>query len=147
MQKIPIEEAIERIIKNDPRYPRDAYYFVRESLDFTIKHAAKSTRGGERHVSGKDILEGLRLYALQQYGPMAYTVLNYWNLRQCNDVGDIVYNMVAMNILKTAEKDSRDDFRGGYDFEEAFQKPFEAALKRSRHPSSRSAKMGTTTSP
>lgn len=125
MQKISIKEAIEQITKKDPRYHTEAYHFVRDALDYTIKQQKKAARGKEQHVMGKELLVGVQHYALQKFGPLAYTVLNYWNLHKCEDIGDVVYNMVAMRILKTTEKDSRDDFKNGYDFEEMFCRPFE----------------------
>lgn len=127
MQRISIDEAIDQVVRKDPRYPAEAYHFVREALDFTVKQFRKEAIGPERHVSGKELLTGIRQYALREYGPLACTVLNYWRLRRCEDVGEIVYNMVSLRILKTTDKDSREDFRDGYDFEEAFRKPFEPA--------------------
>ena len=146
MQNISIEEAIEQIVKRDPRYPRDAYHFIRESLDFTIKQFKKDATGAERHVSAHELLDGIRLYALQQFGPLARTVLNYWNLYQCEDIGEVVYNMVNTRILKTTEKDSRNDFQGGYNFEETFCKPFEPICKAPRGASSPSTKLGSASS-
>jgi uncharacterized repeat protein (TIGR04138 family) len=55
---------------------------------------------------------------------MALTVLNEWGIKCCEDFGDIVFNMVEFQLLGKTEQDSREDFKGGYDFEEAFRKPF-----------------------
>ena len=136
MQKISIEEAIEQIVKKDPRYHSEAYQFVREALDFTIKHQKKG-QAQPHHVSGSELLEGIRLYALDQYGPLARTVLGYWSIRTCEDFGEVVFNMVALRILKTTEKDSRDDFKNGYDFDEAFLHPFEPIRKPTRRSTSK----------
>ncbi len=144
MQKISIEEAIEQIVKKDPRYPKESYHFIREILDFTIKHFKKNTLGSDRHVSGKELLEGVRLYSLQEFGPLAFTVLTEWNLRTCEDIGEVVYNMVSMRILKTTANDSRDDFKNGYHFEEALRKPFEPSHSTSQYLPSRVAKLGST---
>ena len=125
MQRISIETVIQRLVQKDPRYPFEAYQFVREALDHTVKQQRKNATGVERHVSGKELLLGVREFALTEFGPLAYTVLTTWNLRCCEDIGEVVFNMVSTRILGTTEKDSREDFRGGYDFEEAFRKPFE----------------------
>lgn len=125
MQKLSIEQAVEQIVQKDSRYHPDAYQFVRDALGYTIKAQKKVNGGKERHVSGKELLEGVRLFALEQFGPLAFTVLKYWNLCKSEDVGEIVFNMVSMNILKTTETDSREDFKEGYNFEEAFRRPFE----------------------
>jgi uncharacterized repeat protein (TIGR04138 family) len=146
MQKISIEQAIEQIIKNRPKFHKDAYEFVREALDFTIKQQRKNASGKDRHISGKELLEGVRQYALEQFGPLARTVLSYWNLQSCEDIGEVVYDMVAVSILKTTEFDSPDDFKNGYDFEEAFRRPFEPGniiSKPSQGPSNRSPKLGS----
>ena len=124
MQEVLFEEALEQILQRDPRYPRDAYAFVREALDYTQKNMAKASRGKLRHVSGQELLAGVRAYALQQFGPMVITVFEEWNIRSCRDFGEIVFNMVESGMLAKTEQDSRTDFDGGYDFEEAFRKPF-----------------------
>jgi len=115
---------LDKIVAEDPRYQRDAYLFVREALDFTQKKLTKQEKGAARHVSGQELLEGIRDFAIHQYGPMAMVLLNEWGIRRCEDFGEIVFNLVERNVLAKTEKDSRDDFRGGYDFTEAFVKPF-----------------------
>jgi uncharacterized repeat protein (TIGR04138 family) len=125
MNKTSFEEAIDHITSNDSRFPRESYGFVREALEFTIKKRKKSSIEKERHVNGKELLDGIREFALEQFGPLSRTVMEYWNVKRCEDFGEIVFNMVSGNILKTTENDTREDFKGGYDFEEAFQRPFE----------------------
>lgn len=126
MQKQNFGEAVDEILKRDARYERDAYFFVREGLDFTIKMLKKNAQTpATRHVSGQELLEGLRRYALDQFGPMAKTVLEYWQIRHCEDFGEIVFSMVERGILGKTDQDSREDFKSGYDFEEAFVKPFQ----------------------
>ena len=135
MQKLNFAEAVVEIMRADGRYDPDAYYFVREGLDFTIRMLKKDSRGPGRHVSGQELLDGLRRYALDQFGPMAKTVLAYWGVKQCEDFGEIVFRMVDKGILGKTEQDTREDFKGGYDFEEAFVKPYQPAPRpRSRHP-------------
>jgi uncharacterized repeat protein (TIGR04138 family) len=97
---------------------------VRESLDFTQKLIGKENRGTIRHITGQELLDGIRQFALQQFGPMAATVFEEWGLMNCRDFGDIVFNMVEISLLAKTDKDSRDDFQNGYDFTDAFRKPF-----------------------
>ena len=108
----------------DPRYQRDAYGFLREALDHTQKVVSKSKKNEIRHVSGQELLAGIRDYALSQFGPMTITVLDEWGIRSCEDFGEMVFNMVASNLLAKTENDTRDDFKDGYDFESAFRRPF-----------------------
>ena len=124
MQEKPFEEVLPAILKRDPRYHRDAYFFVREALDHTHKIFGKPGKEGARHVTGQQLLEGIRGYALDQFGPMTLSVLNEWGVFKCEDFGEIVFNMVESDLLGKTEKDSREDFKDGYDFFEAFQKPF-----------------------
>ena len=125
MQAASFEEAIEQIAAQDLRYNREAYFFLREALDHTHKITGKPPKKNElRHVSGQELLKGIREYALQQFGPMTLTVLEEWGIRCCEDFGEIVFNMVENKLLAKTEQDSREDFRNGYDFHDAFRKPF-----------------------
>ncbi len=124
MHELSFDETLELIRAKDPRFPRDAYQFVREALDHTQKAIGKDNRGRIRHVTGQELLGGIRDYALAQFGPMAMMVLDEWGIHTCQDFGDIVFNMVEIGLLAKTEKDSRADFQDGYDFQEAFRKPF-----------------------
>ena len=130
MHEATFDEGLELILAKDPRYPRDGYLFVREALDYTQKGIIKENRGQLRHVSGQELLGGIREFALSQFGPMTGTVLEEWGIRKCEDFGEIVFNMVEAGLLAKTEQDSRQDFRGGYDFETAFRQPFLPQSKR-----------------
>lgn len=124
MQEINFDEKVEMILAKDSRYARDAYAFVRESLDFTQKTIGKENRGLVRHITGQELLDGIRQFALTQFGPMVVTVLEEWGVHNSRDFGEIVFNMVEIELLAKTEKDNRDDFNHGYDFTDAFRKPF-----------------------
>lgn len=130
MHAVEFGELIDLIVAQDSRYHRDAYDLVREALDYTQKHAPKPKKGEEHHVTGQELLRGIRDHALQQFGPMTMAVLEYWGIRRGEDFGEIVFNMVESGLLAKTDKDSRDDFKGGYDFDEAFRKPFRPSDKR-----------------
>jgi uncharacterized repeat protein (TIGR04138 family) len=130
MQEINFDEAVDVVIVKDPRYTRDAYGFVREALDFTQKLIGKESRGAIRHVTGQELLDGIRQFALQQFGPMTATVFEEWGVKNCRDFGEIVFNMVEFGLLAKTETDSRADFQHGYDFTDAFRKPFWPPSKR-----------------
>ena len=131
MQEVNFDEELEKVLRKDPRYHRDAYCFLREALDHTQNLAGKPKPGEIRHVTGQALLEGVRLYALHQYGPMALALLNEWGVRRGEDFGEIVFNMVECRLLAKTEKDSREDFKNGYDFDTAFRAPFVPAAKTS----------------
>ena len=122
--------AVDAIITGDDRFERDAYLFVRDALEYTTKRLQKQQPHklpAECHVSGTQLLDGLRQYALDQYGPMVVTVLDHWRVRSCEDIGHIVFNLIEAREFGKAEGDSIEDFRGGYSFQDAFVKPFRAS--------------------
>ena len=129
MKKVNFDEALEQILRDDPRYDLEAYVFIREALDFTIKMLSKPVEGPGRHVSGAELLEGIRQYALQEFGPLSKTVLNQWGITRCVDFGDLVFNLVEKGVLGKTDQDKKEDFSGGYDFDEAFRTPFKPAKK------------------
>ena len=117
-------EVIKEIHEQDDRFGKGAYYFIREALDHTLKSMEKDRGKNKGHVSGRELLEGIRDYALDRFGPMTLTLMDHWNIKKCRDFGDIVFNLVDHGILGRTENDSLSDFEGGYNFEEAFEKPF-----------------------
>jgi uncharacterized repeat protein (TIGR04138 family) len=129
MHEVSFEEALDSIQAKDPRYAREAYLFIKEALDHTQKAIGKKNRGRVRHVSGQELLEGIREFALSQYGPMAMMLLTEWGVKDCSDFGHMVFNMVEIGWLAKTEKDSKADFEGGYDFFEAFRKPYVPTAK------------------
>lgn len=127
MQDPDFAEIVGLICKEDPRFDRKAYDFVRLGLDHAVKELKKkdSSRAvRSRHVSGPELIEGLRVYALEQYGPLAKTVLNSWGLERCSEFGDIVFNLIEYNVFSKTDNDRREDFTDLYTFDDAFVKPF-----------------------
>jgi uncharacterized repeat protein (TIGR04138 family) len=124
MQRPTFEQAVQQILAQDHRYQAEAYAFLREALDFTVRALQRPQAGPQRHVSGQELLQGIRSYALQEFGPIAGTVLRTWGIRGTEDFGNIVFNMVESGVLGKTDQDRREDFADGYDFDEAFVKPF-----------------------
>ncbi|WCJ58072.1 hypothetical protein NXS98_10070 [Fontisphaera persica] len=126
MHKVNFDEELEKILERDPRYDREAYHFVREALEHTQKMLKSRGRGRSdtRHVTGQQLLDGIRDLALKQFGPMTITVFEEWGIHRCEDFGEIVFNMVEQGLLSKTKEDSRADFQGGYDFDTAFRQPF-----------------------
>lgn len=113
------QSLLEPILLRDSRYTAEAYHFVREALDHTVRSLNKP-----RHVSGQELLGGIRDYALQEFGPMAKRVLLECGINECIDFGHIVFNLVNEGLLGKTDEDTIEDFAGGYDFTEAFEVPF-----------------------
>lgn len=118
-------EAVAKIHNEDKRFAPEAYFFIREALDFTLQLFSKPASGPERHVSAGELLNGIQKFALKEFGPVAFRVLNTWGIYKCRDFGAIVFNLVDQGILGKNENDSIADFNNGFDFNTAFRKPFE----------------------
>jgi uncharacterized repeat protein (TIGR04138 family) len=124
MQKIGFAEALDQIVAEDARFDKEAYLFLRDALDFTIKSRKKQKSDLSRHVTGPELLEGVRQYAIQEFGPMVPTVFDTWRVKECSDVGHMVFNLIRAGIFGKTETDTIDDFKGCYDFHDAFVKPY-----------------------
>jgi len=114
---------LESIYEQDPRYKEDAYVFVMEALTYTQKKYKC-----DKHVSGQDMLEGIKELLLNKFGPLAITVLEYWGIKTTEDFGNIVFNLVEKNVLSKTEDDNIETFRNGYDFHEVFRKGYRKKL-------------------
>lgn len=118
---------IKEIIKKDPRYSPSAYQFVFEALDYTTNMLGKDqhkTSDKDRHVSGKQLMEGIRQYALKHFGFMALTVFGQWGIKQDTDFGNVVFNLVESGLMGKTETDTKDDFKNTYDLKKVFDEEF-----------------------
>jgi uncharacterized repeat protein (TIGR04138 family) len=139
-----------QLVQKDPRYPMQAYLFVREALAFAADsleldagyddpvadeavsedHVSEelpvvSKSAPARHVTGQQLCEGIRQYAINQFGYMAKVVLKNWGIEKTSCFGDIVYNMIEVGIMRKSDEDRRHHFDDVYQFEDVFQKEFE----------------------
>ena len=132
---------IARLLKQDRRYAFEAYVFVFEALGYAqnvLEMGAESPgeaaqrpqqegeeeQPAERHVTGQELCEAIRRFALQQYGYMAKTVLNSWGVNKTGDFGEIVFNLIRIGQMRKTPRDRREDFDDAYDFETAFMQEF-----------------------
>ncbi len=109
-------KKVEEILARDPSYKFEAYSFVMAGLHFAVAKFEKP-----RHVTGKELCKGLRDYALDQFGPMARTVLEHWGIKKTEDFGKIVFHLIDAELLRKTEEDSIHDFDNLYDFSKAFR--------------------------
>ncbi len=112
-------DKIEKVIEANDRYKFEAYSFVMAGLHHTVSKLPKS-----RHVTGKELLEGIRDYALEQFGALARTVLNYWGIYKTIDFGNIVFALVEVGVLRKQPDDKIEDFKDVYYFKQAFDKSY-----------------------
>jgi uncharacterized repeat protein (TIGR04138 family) len=118
-------EVVEQIIERDPRYGKEAYIFLKEALEFTIKQKKRGKTESGSHVNAGELLDGFRQLSLKEFGPMVMTVLEYWGVRSSSDVGQMVFNLIGAGVFGKTESDSVADFNEALDFRVAFVAPFE----------------------
>ena len=140
MKEHDFTEVVSLILKEDKRYDAAAYVYLRKALDYTIDQERKKqgkVLKRPRHVSGQELLLGIKDYSLDQFGPMTYTVLTSWGIKACEDFGEMVFNLIEYGVFSKNDQDSREDFKAIYTFEEVFKKPFEPTRKRLKRPTYR----------
>ncbi|WP_146512803.1 Minf_1886 family protein [Rubripirellula amarantea] len=139
--KSPLQ-AMRDLLADDTRYKLEAYQFIREALQYAHEHmVAGDTRKSEslddldfsdeedsRHVTGQQLCEACRLYALDQYGYLARMVLGSWGIQSTSDLGELVYNLIRIEQMRKSESDRREDFDDVYEFETAFAPEFEYTI-------------------
>jgi uncharacterized repeat protein (TIGR04138 family) len=124
MQQVQFEQAIVSILGRDKRFDPHAFFFLKDSLDYTLKRVADGNSGPSRHVSGGELLEGFRDLALEQFGPMASTLMIEWGIRECSDVGEMVFLLIEEQMFGKQDSDTKEDFHGSFDLNEALTHPF-----------------------
>ena len=133
MQPALFEHAIENILQRDSRFDPQAYLFLKDALDFTLKRAAENNDGQARHVSGQELMLGFRDLALQEFGPMADTLMGEWGLQNTRNIGEMVFHLIEEQMFGKQETDTLDDFDGVFSFEDAFVAPFRPRRNLAEH--------------
>lgn len=124
-----MDNPLDTVLAKDPRFKPEAYLFVHDALGHTW-----SRLDHRRHVTGRELLEGIRDLALKSYGPMALAVLNSWGVRTTDDFGAIVFNLVDAEILSKTEEDRIDDFHAVYDFDDVFVRSYDIPGPQTQEP-------------
>jgi uncharacterized repeat protein (TIGR04138 family) len=118
-------KSLDEIVDEVGLYPRDAYKFVQKGLSYTVEkiHAELADDPqANRHVSGQQLCEGLREFALKEWGLLAGTVLRRWGITATYDFGRIVFALVDNQHMAKTDEDTIEDFRNVFDFKEAFDR-------------------------
>ena len=116
---------IDQICDVDPRYKSDAYEFLMEALAYTQRRYKRY-----KHVSGEELLEGIKQLLMHKFGPLTLLVLNHWGIKSTEDFGNIVFNLVDNKILSKDSEDNIDSFQNGYDFNEVFDRGYRKQLEK-----------------
>jgi uncharacterized repeat protein (TIGR04138 family) len=123
------------IVRRDPRYTYEAYEFVYAALNYTQKVLGRvpskevaEAPSAEYHVSGRELVEGIRDLAIREFGLMARIVLRMWGVNQTADFGEIVFNLVEEKLMQKTDQDTRADFRDIFDLDQALVQDFRMDL-------------------
>lgn len=112
---------LEKLVKADGRFKKEAYFFLYEALQYTVENLDKThLPDDKRHISGKELLYGISEYAMDQFGPLALVVFDHWGVHQTRNFGEIVFNLVEAKLMSKTENDCIDDFDNIYDFVDEF---------------------------
>jgi uncharacterized repeat protein (TIGR04138 family) len=124
-----MSDPLRQLALRDGRYSPEAFRFLFESLDHAVRLAGKdAAEGPERHVTGQEVLAGMRVYASESFGPLAAHVWRSWGVNEAMDWGRIVFLLVDEGMLKRQDEDDIEDFRDGFDFDQAFEADYDPEL-------------------
>jgi len=116
-----------RALPRETRYHPNSYQFVYQALRFTQQSLNRPVSGTERedaHISGPELLEGIRAFALSQFGLLTQTVFRKWGIRGTDDFGRIVFELIERGEMSKTDRDQLSDFFGVYDFEDVFDREY-----------------------
>lgn len=116
--------AVSTIVKKDGRFHKDAYFFLKDSLEFVVKKLHCDELEEHSHVSGPELLDGIKEYALEEFGSMALAVFESWGVKSGDDIGQMVYHLINEGAFGRSDDDDPSDFNRWMTFEEAFLEPF-----------------------
>jgi len=70
----------------------------------------------------------MRELAARMFGPLAAHVWRTWGVHETLDWGRIVFLLVDNNLLNRRDEDTIEDFRDGFDLDEAFVDAYRVEL-------------------
>jgi len=117
------EKSLPQVVAEVGLYPIEAYLFVQNGLNYTVHkiHGEEQGASKSRHVGGRELCEGLREFALMNWGMLARTVLARWGINRTLDFGRIVFALVDNGYMQKTDEDTVEDFRDVFDFKTAFE--------------------------
>ena len=120
MAELAFREGImDRIRLREPRFDERAYLFVLAGLEYCQQRLEE-----RRHINGRELALACRDLALERFGVMARLVLQHWGVRSTADIGDVVFTLVDLGLLMSQPTDSREEFIGVFDFDQAFEREY-----------------------
>jgi uncharacterized repeat protein (TIGR04138 family) len=129
--------GLAEVARRDGRYAYEAYEFIFQALFHTQKMLGREPpeelrnqpeANSSYHVSGPELLAGVRDLALREFGLMARTVFHLWGIRNTGDFGEIVFNLIDAGMMTKTAEDRREDFQDVFDLDEALVQDFRIQL-------------------
>ncbi len=125
-----MEQKLYDLIRDDARYPYEAYEFLCEAVSFTQDLLERTPReeddpNTDYHVSGAELIRGACELAVIEFGMMAPVVFRQWNIHKTDDMGNIVFNLIRGERLSKSDRDEPDDFHELFDIEQTLRDGFE----------------------
>ncbi len=124
MESVHFEQALGNIMRHESRFSKEAYFFLKEALDRTVTKRQNDDPFAVHHVTAHELLEGFRDYALEEFGPMAATLLNEWGIVSSSDIGSMVFSLIEEGVFGKQDSDELSDFDEGFDFHQSFVSPY-----------------------
>ena len=124
MQPTKFTDAVEAISSEHQGYDSGAYYFLKDALDFTVRRVMESNDGKHRHVASSELLIGFRDLAIQEFGPMASTMMTEWGVKSCSDIGAMVFQLIEEGVFGKQDSDTLEDFSEIFPLIETLEAPF-----------------------
>ena len=122
-------KKILEITSRDSRYRPQAYHFIFDALEYTIEKLGRNQKTGtDRHITGQELLEGIRTFGKDQFGLLARVVFDYWGVHETQDFGEIVFNLVENQLLSRRDSDTKEYFKDVFDFKKAFEEDYEIEI-------------------
>ena len=107
-------------------YHANAYLFVFAALQYTQERLGRD-RGSQQvgHISGTELLGGIRDMAQRHFGLLAKTVFSCWGVTTTEDFGRIVFELIETGRMRKTDDDQLEDFVDVYEFTEALDGGYE----------------------
>jgi uncharacterized repeat protein (TIGR04138 family) len=113
------EGIMDRILMKERRFDERAYLFVLSALEHFQMQLPE-----RRHITGRELAVACRDLALERFGVLARLVLEHWGIHATEDIGDVVFTLVELDLLMSQPTDSREEFVDVYDFGEEFDRAY-----------------------
>lgn len=133
------------VVQRDPRFAYEAYEFLFHALHHTQKMLGREPPDPaesephkpvdkRHHVSGRELVLGVRDLALREFGLMAHTVFRQWGITKTDDFGDMVFNLVEAGLMSKTEDDRKEDFCNIFNLEQALMEGYRISLDEASDP-------------